>query len=254
MARFRIIEDDDYDWGPYITVGERRQKATHAAAKLRSALPVVISGPQIAKTFWGKSWCANLERYSDYANRLPRGRTYLRSGCVVDLRIEKGNVSALVSGTVLYQVKVKVSPIANRRWKAICEDCSGAIDSLVELLEGRFSKSTMERLCQEGTGMFPLPAEIRFTCSCPDSARMCKHVAAVLYGIGARVDKEPELLFVLRNVDQKELITNAGARAKSIKTGRMLESGDLSEIFGIDIVQPVMGKGHEHTKHKKRKR
>ena len=254
MPRFRIVEDDDYDWGPYITVDERRQQAERAAAKLGSALPVVISGTQIAKTFWGKSWCANLERYSDYANRLPRGRTYLRSGCVVDLRIEKGNVSALVSGTILYQVKVKVSPIPNERWKAICEDCSGAIDSLVELLEGRFSKSTMERLCQEGTGMFPLPAEIRFTCSCPDSARLCKHVAAALYGIGARLDKEPELLFVLRNVDQKELITNAGARAKSIKTGRMLESGDLSEIFGIDIVQPEMGKGQEHKKHKRRKR
>src|SRR5262245_15931478 len=106
MPRFRIVEDDDYDWGHYITVDERRQQAERAAAKLRSAVPVVISGTQIAKTFWGKSWCANLERYSDYANRLPRGRTYLRSGCVVDLRIEKGNVSALVSGTVLYKVKV----------------------------------------------------------------------------------------------------------------------------------------------------
>ena len=237
MPPFRRFEDDDYDWGPYISAAERRRKAEREAGKLARASPVVIVGSQIAKTFWGKSWCANLERYSDYANRLPRGRSYVRNGCVVDLGIERGTVTALVSGTVLYRVKVKVSPIPNRRWKVVCEDCSGAIDSLVELLEGRFSKATMERLCQEGTGLFPLPTEIQFKCSCPDSARMCKHVAAVLYGIGARLDEKPELLFLLRDVDQKELITRAGARARQPKTARVLQSANLSEIFGIDIAE-----------------
>jgi uncharacterized Zn finger protein len=235
MPRFRRIEDDDYDWERYISVGERRRKAERESAKIAAAAPVVITGTQIAKTFWGKSWCTNLESYSDYANRLPRGRTYVRNGCVVDLQIESGTVSALVSGTVLYRVKVNVLPIPERRWKLICKDCSGAIDSLVELLQGRFSKSTMERLCEQRTGLFPATAEIKFTCSCPDSARMCKHVAAVLYGIGARLDQKPELLFILRNVDQKELITNAGAKAQEPKTGKVLKSTNLSEIFGIDI-------------------
>ena len=237
MPRFPRIEDDDYDWGPYISVEERRRKAEREAAKLAASAPVRIEGSQIAKTFWGKSWCTNLERYSDYANRLPRGRNYVRSGCVVDLKIDKGAVTALVSGTVLYRVQLKVAPIAQRRWKAVCADVSGAIDSLLELLEGRFSKATMERLCREGTGLFPLPDEIRFTCTCPDSARMCKHIAAVLYGIGARLDEKPELLFLLRNVDQNELITRAGVHAQQSKTKRILESADLSELFGIDIAE-----------------
>src|SRR5438876_11562992 len=140
MARYYY--DDDFP--AYISVGERRRKAAREAAKLGAASPVVINGSQIAKTFWGKSWCQNLERYSDYANRLPRGRTYVRSGCVVDLRISSGAVTALVSGSRLYDVDVKVAPIPPVRWKMVCHDCAGAIDSLVELLEGRFSKTTME--------------------------------------------------------------------------------------------------------------
>jgi uncharacterized Zn finger protein len=250
MPRFRRVEDDDYDWPQYTSVEERRRKAELASAKLNKASPVVIEGTQIAKTFWGKSWCANLERYSDYQNRLPRGRTYVRSGCVVDLQIERGNVSARVSGSDLYRVDVKVAPIPAQRWKAVCRDCSGAIDSLVELLEGRFSKATMERLCMEGIGMFPLTAEIRFTCSCPDSARMCKHVAAVLYGIGARLDEKPELLFLLRNVDQEELITRAGSSAGAPRGEKVLKASNLSELFGINIAElpPKTAKSRKRTR------
>jgi uncharacterized Zn finger protein len=234
MARYYY--DDEFP--QYISIDERRRKAVREAAKLESASPVIIKGSQIATTFWGKSWCRNLERYSDYANRLPRGRTYVRSGCVVDLQISPQMVDALVSGTRLYTVKVKVSAISKPRWKAVCHDCAGAIDSLVALLEGRFSKVTMERLCQQKTGLFPTPAEIKFDCSCPDSARMCKHVAAVLYGIGARLDEKPELLFTLRDVDKQDLITNASLRLTKSKTAKYLETDDLSELFGIDIVAP----------------
>jgi len=238
MPRYPRVEDDDYDWTPYVSVGERRRKAEREAVRLGHVSPVEIKGSRIANTFWGKAWCQNLERYSDYANRLPRGRTYVRSGCVVDLKIGSGTVTALVSGSRIYDVEVKVSPIPNLRWKAVCHDCAGAIDSLVELLEGRFSKQTMERLCREKTGMFPLPTEMKFSCSCPDSARMCKHVAAVLYGIGARLDEKPELLFTLRNVDQQDLITNAGHGLTKPKSNRLLETDDLSELFGIDIATP----------------
>ena len=238
MPRYPRVEDDDYDWPQYVSVGERRRKAEREAARLGEASPVVLKGSRIANTFWGKAWCENLERYSDYANRLPRGRTYVRSGCVVDLKIRSGTVKALVSGSRVYDVEVKVSPIPNLRWKAVCQDCAGAIDSLVELLEGRFSKPTMERLCQEKTGMFPLPTEMKFSCSCPDSARMCKHIAAVLYGIGVRLDEKPQLLFTLRNVDQQDLITKAGSRLTKPKTARLLETDSLSELFGIDIAEP----------------
>lgn len=238
MPRFRRIEDDDYDWPRYVTVEERRRKAESAASELEAASPVVIEGNQIAKTFWGKSWCANLERYSDYRNRLPRGRNYVRSGCVVDLQIERGAVEARVSGSSLYRTVITISPIPPQRWKAVCRDCAGAIDSLVELLEGRFSKTTMERLCREGAGMFPLPSEMRFKCSCPDSARMCKHIAAVLYGVGARLDQKPELLFELRAVNQQDLITHAATHAPQPATGRLLTASNLSELFGIEITEP----------------
>jgi uncharacterized Zn finger protein len=234
---------DDEEFPKYVSIGERRRKAERHAARLKSASPIVIDGTRIAKTFWGKSWCLNLERYSDYVNRLPRGRTYVRSGCVVDLRVDSGKVSALVSGSDLYNVEIRVSPVPKRRWTDVCHDCAGAIDSLVELLEGRFSKTTMERLCRQDTGLFPTPAEMKFSCSCPDSARMCKHVAAVLYGIGARLDMSPELLFKLRDVDQADLVTNASRRMTKPDTAKLLEGENLSELFGIEIAEPKRKRG-----------
>src|SRR2546427_4586027 len=233
-----------YEWGwrPHVSVAERRRQAAKKIAKLqkkgRTISPVVIQGRAIAKTFWGKAWCDNLERYSDFANRLPRGRTYVRNGSVVDLQIAPGAVTAMVSGSDLYRIEVKVAAVPKGRWAAVCRDCAGAIDSLVELLQGRFSQGVMTRICQEKTGLFPSPAEIEFTCSCPDWASMCKHVAAVLYGIGARLDEQPDLLFALRKVDQQDLIANAGKRFSKTKqgpaAGRILDTGDLSEMFGIE--------------------
>jgi uncharacterized Zn finger protein len=237
----------DYGWKPYVPVAARRQKAGQALAKLRkkgeTPSGVVINGLTIAKTFWGKAWCDNLERYSDYENRLPRGRTYVRNGSVVDLRIAPGEVTALVSGSSLYTVKAQFSPVPKSRWSAIRDDCAGAIDSLVELLQGRFSKGVMERICREGAGLFPAPKEITFTCSCPDWAAMCKHVAAVLYGIGARLDHSPEVLFVLRQVDHNELIVAAGKNvalgAKGPAVGKRLDDTGLAELFGIELASPA---------------
>jgi uncharacterized Zn finger protein len=135
----------------------------------------------------------NLERYSDYANRLPRGRTYLRNGSVIDLKIGAGEATAQVMGSSLYRIKVQISPVAGSHWQSIARDCARSIDTLVELLQGQLSASMMERITRPGTGLFPSPREIRFSCSCPDSAAMCKHIAATLYGIGARLDVEPHL-------------------------------------------------------------
>lgn len=230
----------EWGWKPYVSAEERRRKAMRELEKRQkkgqNVSPVTIAGRQIAATFWGKAWCENLERYSDYANRLPRGRTYVRNGSVIDLQIAPGEVEASVSGSDLYKVKVKIDPVNREQWKAICKDCSGAIDSLVALLQGDLSKGVMERICRERVGLFPTPAEIRLSCSCPDWADMCKHVAAVMYGIGARFDKEPKLLFRLRGVDEMELISQAGQPVK--KSKRVLENEDLSELFGLDIAQP----------------
>jgi uncharacterized Zn finger protein len=234
---------DYYGWKSYVSVAERRRKADREMQKLKKkghpVSPVVIVGRTIARTFWGKAWCDNLERYSDFSNRLPRGRTYVRNGSVVDLQIAPGEVIARVAGSSLYEVAVEVSAVPKARWTSICADCAGAIDSLVELLQGRFSKGVMERIAQQKTGLFPAPSEIEFSCSCPDWASMCKHVAAVLYGIGARLDEQPELLFKLRKVDEKDLIAKAGKGLPLSKKGpaeeKVLAADGLSELFDLEL-------------------
>ncbi len=230
---------NEWGWRPYVSVAERRRKALRAMEKRKKqgheVSPVTIEGRTIAKTFWGKAWCENLERYSDYANRLPRGRSYVRNGFVVHLQIAPGAIHACVAGSALYEVDLKIAPVAKTQWKSICADCAGAIDSLIELLQGKLSKGVMERICRQGHGLFPAPHEIQLSCSCPDWAGMCKHVAAVLYGVGARFDRQPELLFHLRAVDHTELIASAGQAAPLTKTGpragKVLEGEDLAGIF-----------------------
>lgn len=242
-------------WKPYVPVAERRRKALREMEKRRkkgeSVSPVLVSGRIITNTFWGKSWCENLERYSDYANRLPRGRTYVRNGSVVDLQITPGAIRAFVSGSELYEVALKVAPVAKARWKSICDDCAGAIDSLVELLQGRFSKGVMERICRQNHGLFPSPAEIKLSCTCPDWADMCKHVAAVLYGIGARFDQQPELLFRLRGVDENDLIVKASQSIPLVNqqsTGaKVLDGENLADIFGLDMAQTTSAEHAEKT-------
>ena len=232
-------------WAPYVSSAQRRRKAERELAKLakasgRSPAPVVIAGRKIATTFWGQAWCENLERYSDYATRLPRGRSYVRNGCVVDVQIAPGEIVARVSGTELYTVRIGVASVPAQKWNAICRDVAGAIDSVIELLQGRLSTSVMARLCQKGAGLFPSPAEIRLSCSCPDSARMCKHVAAVLYGVGARLDTDPALLFTLRQVNQDDLVARASGagdltKRRSRSGRRTLDEASLADVFGIDL-------------------
>jgi uncharacterized Zn finger protein len=239
-----------YGWKPYVSVAERRKKAEKAAAKARKGgadlSPVAASRGAIAKTFWGKGWCRNLECYSDFANRLPRGRTYVRNGSVIDLKITNGEVRAKVMGSSLYNVNVTVVAVPGKQWRSISADCAGSIDSLVELLQGRLSNAVMERICRPNTGLFPAPKEIKFSCSCPDWASMCKHVAAVLYGVGARLDSQPELIFALRRVDPKDLVARAGAglrrSGQSPPTGKVLDDAHLADVFGIEMADVAPAK------------
>lgn len=234
-----------FGWHPYVPVAEKRRQAERKLAKLKkqghSVAPVRIEGRTIAKSFWGKSWCTNLERYSDYENRVPRGRTYVRNGSVVDLQIAKGKVTAMVAGSSLYNINITIAPVAAARWKAICRDCAGTIDSLIELLQGRLAKGVMDRVCREGDGLFPSPKEIKLSCSCPDWADMCKHVAAALYGVGARLDEKPQLLFVLRGVDENELIASAGQDFSLTKAApaaaKVLDDRDVAALFGLEMVE-----------------
>ena len=219
------------------------------AAKKRAALekkgaklsPVLLEGTAIARTVWGKAWCKNIESYHDYENRLPRGRSYLRSSSVIDLQIEPGLVRAQVMGSRLYAVEIRIKPVPPKHWAVIRTACAGKIGSLVELLQGRVSGEVMEVMTRRDEGLFPKPAEISFTCSCPDWATLCKHVAAAMYGIGSRLDTQPELLFLLRGVDSSELIAAAADTAGqtgAAAAGETLDAGDLSDVFGVDMETP----------------
>jgi len=232
-----------YGFRPYVPVQARRSRAQRALPRLlgkgKTPAPVQGQGKSIAASFWGQAWCKNLERYSDYASRLPRGRTYVRNGSVVHLDVLPGEVLAYVSGSELYTVKIKIAPVVAARWKTLCAACVGSIGSLVELLKGELDAQVMERVCQGETGLFPNPKEIALNCSCPDWADMCKHVAAVLYGIGVRLDDDPEVLFRLRKVSAAELVAGAGRGLALPKRGpskeKVLAQNQVAGVFGIEL-------------------
>ncbi len=235
-------------WAPYVSVAERRRRAMKKMDALRkkgvNIQPVTINGRQIAKSFWGAAWCNHLESFSDFENRLPRGRTYVRNGSVCHLAMAKGMIEAKVSGSELYNVKVAIKTLAGKKWNSVKKRCSGQIGSLLELLQGKLSDNVMEVVTDRNDGLFPLPGEMSFDCSCPDWAQMCKHVAAVLYGVGARLDNNPELLFVLRGVSHEDLIQADAEQALTATTSRgrskRLAAADVGEVFGIEIDSVVV--------------
>ena len=226
---------------PYVSVSERKKKAEKVVAQMlkrgERVSPVRIDGRTIAKTFWGKAWCQHLESFSDYENRLPRGRTYARNGSVIHLKIDTGKIEALVQGSSLYKIEIDVKRTDAKRWQAILDQCSGEIDSMIELLQGKLSSGVMKTITNKESGLFPKPADISLACSCPDWAGMCKHVAAVLYGVGARLDEEPELLFKLRHVNHLDLINSSTLKVagKTTKSTQVVSDDELSDLFGIDL-------------------
>ena len=232
-----------YGWRPYVPVARRRAQAAKAMDRLRkkgvNVQPVAINGRAIARTFWGRAWCDHLEKFSDFANRLPRGRTYVRNGSVCHLDVRKGVVEAKVNGSELYDVKITIKTLSGPKWRSLKQRCAGSIGSILELLQGRLAGGVMEIVTDRDTGLFPLPREIALDCSCPDWATMCKHVAAVLYGVGARLDERPELLFLLRGVDHKDLVGEEAAKAvvgrAPARKGRTLDQDSLTDVFGIDL-------------------
>lgn len=200
-------------------------------------LPAPAGQKKLCTTFWGQAWCRNLESYQDYESRLPRGRSYLRQGNVYNLEIESGKLSALVAGSELYDTSISIQPLPKKQWKKIVTSGSGQVGSMLDLLAGNLGDGLMTLLTDPKDGLFPKPKEIRFDCSCPDFADMCKHVSAVLYGVGVMLDTKPELLFTLRGVDQAELLSNASSAAITdlSTTSGDLAGADLSAIFGIDL-------------------
>jgi uncharacterized Zn finger protein len=248
---FRVAYDSAGQWPRYVSIAERRSIGVRHAAHLtksgRVLRPVAPRARSrvLAATFWGRAWCDNLTAYASLVNRLERGRSYLRGGLVIDLQIEPGEVTALVSGSDVYEVHVQIAPMPAPRWRKVVKACAGKIDSVVELLAGRIDESVMAHVCRQGQGLFPSPDEIRYACTCPDGAGggwLCKHVAATLYGVGVRLDEDPELLFALRRVAHAELLASAAAgltrATPSPRGARPTVAADrLAAVFGIELEQ-----------------
>ena len=226
-------------WARYVPVAERRARARRGMGKLkqkgRHIQSVEIEGRTIARSFWGKGWCDHLESFSDFANRLPRGRRYVRNGSVCHLEIRPGRVEAIVSGSEFYDVSIEITRLEVATWKSIKAKCAGQVGSMLELLQGRLSRDVMGVVTERDHGLFPKPREIALDCTCPDWATMCKHVAAALYGVGHRLDQQPDLLFLLRDVDAADLIATDMALPEHEVTGEVLPDEGLSGIFGIDL-------------------
>jgi uncharacterized Zn finger protein len=238
------------DFPRYVPVAEKRAKAAkklkEMSKKSPNLKPVILQGTAIARTWWGKAWNLNLERYADYHNRIGRGRSYVRHGAVLDLQIDPGEVRASVQGSRSrpYSVIISIETLKKNIWQTVLYQCEGVLESLQELLNGSFPKATGEIFTHKDSGMFPSPKEIKFSCSCPDWAGMCKHVAATFYGIGARLDESPDLFFRMRNVEMDDLIRQAVSEHKekllakaSKKSSRIIEGADLSATFGIELEQ-----------------
>ena len=235
-----------YGFPEYQSVAEKKRKANKALEKLKKKNPgiepVIIEGGVLAKNWWGKAWNLNLESYADYSNRIARGKSYVRTNTVLDLKIAKGSVAAMVqgSGSKPYKIEIQIDALSSKKWDQVTLLCNHRIDSLEQLIEGKFPKELEVLFTDKKYSMFPSPKEIHFDCSCPDWALMCKHVAAVLYGVGARLDQNPMLFFELRDIDGQELVRksmeqklesmlkNAGKKSK-----REIAVEDISDIFGL---------------------
>ena len=230
---------------PHVPVGARRARVARVSDELRrngvDVQPVHIEGRTIARSFWGRRWCHHLESCSDFENRLPRGRAYVRNGSVCHLDVHAGGVDAMVVGSDLYHVVVRIRKLGQVAWKAIRAECAGRVGSVLELLQGRLSDHVLRVVTDPDRGLFPKPGEITLTCDCPDWAVMCKHAAAVLYGVGSRLDDRPELLFRLRDVDAEDLVVGDMALPDA-SAGDDVLAGDLADIFGIDL-DPAAGRG-----------
>ena len=237
--RFSGEYDFGSQWPEYVPVAQRREEAKVKAAKLKKSgddlEPITVGSRGIATSFWGRSWCRNLEQYSDYESRLPRGRSYLRNGLVLDLKVKEGRVLGKVCGSYVYDIEVKIAKLPTPHWNDVRQRCKGSVASLIDLMQGKLSKSVMEVVTDPNGGLFPNPGEIKLSCTCPDWADMCKHVAAVLYGVGAKLDSQPELLFTLRGVDHTELVTAAVTSDLEGEKDATLAGVDLGALFDIDL-------------------
>ncbi len=221
---------------------QQKSKTTKSTNKKQALEPIEVIGNsrQICTKWWGQAWCKNLEKYADYENRIARGKRYVRAGAVIDLKIKKGVVDAKVQGTRRkpYDICIHIAPLLKEAVDNIVSKCS-KLKNVEELIKGNIPLQ-MQELFTGRDGLFPTPKEIAFDCSCPDWASMCKHVAAVLYGVGIRLDENPLLFFELRGIEYEQFVGAAiEIRIEEMianenkPSNRIITEKSIMNIFGI---------------------
>ena len=243
----------------YYDDGESREDANRAVQReltarrkrgenLEPVLPK--SSRDLSTTFWGQAWNRNLMAYSDYESRMPRGRSYFRSGKVLGMKVEPGLITSVVAGSRVYDVEIQIARLAEKDWKHLQKRCLGKITDVMDLLAGDLSDDVMREVTDLKTGLFPSSDQIMLSCSCPDWAGMCKHAAATLYAVGSLLDDNPRHLFTLRNVDPQVLIGTLEQLIDALidttqpasDRHAALEGMDLGDIFGIAVDTTVPAK------------
>jgi len=179
------------------------------------------------KTWWAKKWIEALEILGrDYSNRLPRGRTYARRGAVKDLVITPGEVMARVQGTrrTPYRVKIRLKALTDKQWQKVVKVLAERAIFAAKLLSGEMPPNIDEVFNSCGLSLFPAKAnELETSCSCPDWANPCKHIAATHYVLAEVFDRDPFLLFELRGRTKEKVLEELRA-ARSLQDSAEEES------------------------------
>ena len=166
-------------------------------------------------TWWGKAWVDALEQRARLdPNRLPRGRTYARTGAVGELEVRAGEIVAAVQGSRAkpYRVTVRVRTYSEKEWDRTLATLASQVGHLAALLDGEMPPGVADDLAAAKIDLLPVAGEVQPRCSCPDWAEPCKHSAAVCYLVADTLDADPFLLFLMRGRDRDPLL--AGLRAR----------------------------------------
>ena len=202
MSRYRS-RYRDYEFYP-----ESRPISTDKGLKARSRRG------EFTRNWWAARWIAALERLMD-TNRLNRGRRYARGGQILSVEERAEGVTAKVQGSRAspYRVHVELEQFSDEQWEKVIEALSEHALFAARLLSGEMPEDIEEAFSAAGVGLFPeRRGELHTECTCPDSAVVCKHTAAVHYILGERFDEDPFLIFRLRGRTEEQLIHALRAR------------------------------------------
>ena len=239
-------------WYPrYLSIGARRARALPEMLRLRErgvhVQPIETTGQIIAQRFWGRRWCDRLDSFTAHDNHLPLGRSLVRNGSVCHLEIRPGALEAMVAGSALFRVVVRIPTTEPAAWQALARTCAGRVGSLQDLLRGALPDGVIEAVAGPERGLLPSRSELDPHCGCGDGAALCRHAAAALYGVGRRLDAAPELLFRLRGVDETDLLAAATASPASATRARTVAQRLPAEPAATEPAAAQPAPGHPVT-------